>query len=695
MGIKTVAVYSDVDARSKHVRTADESFYLGPAPSLQSYLDTKKVLEAIKTTGAQAVHPGYGFLSENHDFAEACEDNDVAFVGPGSYAISAMGDKITSKRIATEAGVNVIPGFQGLINNEDEAVKIAEEIGYPVMIKASAGGGGKGMRVAFNEQELREGYHLSQDEAKSSFNDDRMFVEKFIENPHHIEIQILADGQGNVVAFPERECSVQRRNQKVVEESPSCLINPETRRKMQEQAIQLALAVNYKSAGTVEMLCDEELNFYFLEMNTRLQVEHPITECVSKEDLVYHMIRVAQGHSLKDHFLEKVQNEQGHHVEVVDGGSQHHFFLSPAGHAIECRVYSEDPYKHFLPSIGTLVGYREPEANQPYTIPTHLTADQQQQQRMIRIDSGVQEGSEISIYYDPMISKLVTFTEKAGNSDTDDRVDCIELMEEALNTYYIQGVDHNLPFLQSIMRNEEFRGGIYSTKFIAKNYEESTLHDEPLTENEMQQATLLSAIQFFQKQQRLFSQGQSSSYYHDIVCMMGKEQQDGHHRFTIQPLDAQGSFEVTVNGNETVQVSNFAYDGYFIQAQVNGEQYAIQTNTNRPKNILINGKYQFMNAVYANEFDNYEHMIPPPEVDLSSFVVCPMPGTVLQLPILQKLEAGKTEVEEGETLVVIEAMKMQNLIKAPKRGRIKKVLVNEGDRCAVDALLMEFEEEET
>ncbi|POM75206.1 Propionyl coenzyme A carboxylase (Pi-PCC1) [Phytophthora palmivora] len=421
LGIKTVAVYSEPDVNSVAVRMADEAVCVGPAPSSQSYLSIPKIVEAVKATGAQAVHPGYGFLSENKDFCEALEAIGVAFIGPGHEAIQAMGDKIESKQLAMDAGVNTIPGFLGEIDTPEDAVKVAQEIGYPVMIKASAGGGGKGMRVAYNDEEVRMGYRLSKEEAASSFGDDRMFLEKFIEDPRHIEIQLIADSHGNVVPLPERECSIQRRNQKVIEEAPSVLLDPETRMAMGKQAAMLAKKVGYVSAGTVEFLCDKHKNFYFLEMNTRLQVEHPVTELISHVDLVEQMIRVAAGHELPK--------------ELVDGPVKIH------GWAMESRVYAEDPLRGFLPSIGRLLQYDEP---------VHLPG--------VRVDSGVNEGSDISMFYDPMISKLITYGK--------DRPECLERMKTALDNYVIRGPGNNVSFLQDVYRHPRFVSGKITTKFF-------------------------------------------------------------------------------------------------------------------------------------------------------------------------------------------------------------------------------------
>uniref|UniRef100_A0A7M4FNX3 Propionyl-CoA carboxylase subunit alpha n=1 Tax=Crocodylus porosus TaxID=8502 RepID=A0A7M4FNX3_CROPO len=424
MGIKTVAVHSDVDSSAVHVKMADEAVCVGPAPTSKSYLNMDAIMEVIKKTRAQAVHPGYGFLSENKEFARRLELDGITFIGPDTHAIQAMGDKIESKLLAKNAKVNTIPGFDGVVKDADEAVRIAREIGYPVMIKASAGGGGKGMRIAWDDEETREGFRFSSQEAASSFGDDRLLIEKFIDNPRHIEIQVLGDKHGNALWLNERECSIQRRNQKVVEEAPSTFLDPETRRAMGEQAVALAKAVKYSSAGTVEFLVDSKKNFYFLEMNTRLQVEHPVTECITGLDLVQEMIRVAKGYPLRHKQADIPIN----------------------GWAVECRVYAEDPYKSFgLPSIGKLSQYRE-----PLDVPN------------VRVDSGIQQGSDISIYYDPMISKLVTY----GSN----RAEALQRMEEALDNYIIRGVTHNIALLREVIIHPRFVQGDISTKFLPEVY---------------------------------------------------------------------------------------------------------------------------------------------------------------------------------------------------------------------------------
>ncbi|XP_067569477.1 propionyl-CoA carboxylase alpha chain, mitochondrial isoform X2 [Pseudorca crassidens] len=455
MGIKTVAIHSDVDASSVHVKMADEAVCVGPAPTSKSYLNMDAIMEAIKKTGAQAVHPGYGFLSENKEFAKCLAAEDVIFIGPDTHAIQAMGDKIESKLLAKNAKVNTIPGFDGVVKDADEAVRIAREIGYPVMIKASAGGGGKGMRIAWDDEETRDGFRFSSQEAASSFGDDRLLIEKFIDNPRHIEVQVLGDKHGNALWLNERECSIQRRNQKVVEEAPSLFLDSETRRAMGEQAVALAKAVNYSSAGTVEFLVDSKKNFYFLEMNTRLQVEHPVTECITGLDLVQEMIRVAKGYPLRHKQADIPIN----------------------GWAVECRVYAEDPYKSFgLPSIGRLSQYQEP---------LHLPG--------VRVDSGIQPGSDISIYYDPMISKLITY----GS----DRREALKRMEDALDNYVIRGVTHNIALLREVIINSRFVKGDINTKFLSDVYPDG-FKGHQLTENERNQLLAIASSLFVASQLR-------------------------------------------------------------------------------------------------------------------------------------------------------------------------------------------------
>ncbi|XP_078077671.1 propionyl-CoA carboxylase alpha chain, mitochondrial isoform X2 [Mustelus asterias] len=511
MGIKTVAIHSDVDSNAVHVKMADEASCVGPAPTNKSYLNLDAIMETIQRTGAQAVHPGYGFLSENKEFARRLTAEGVTFIGPETHAIQAMGDKIESKLIAKKAQVNTIPGYDGVVKDADDAVRIAKEIGYPVMIKASAGGGGKGMRIAWDDDETREGFRFSSQEAASSFGDDRLLIEKFIDNPRHIEIQILGDKHGNALWLNERECSIQRRNQKVVEEAPSTFLDPETRRSMGEQAVALAKAVNYSSAGTVEFLVDSKKNFYFLEMNTRLQVEHPVTECITGLDLVQEMIRVAKGYPL------------GHKQADIPIN----------GWAIECRVYAEDPYKSFgLPSIGRLSQYKEP---------LHVSN--------VRIDSGIQEGSDISIYYDPMISKLVTY----GAT----RAEALQRMQEALDNYVIRGVTHNIPLLREVIIHPRFVKGDITTKFLPEVYPDGfkgrmlsdTEHKELLaTAGSIYVATLLKAQTFLEKSARAPAAKQEQKSWELSVQL-----DDGVHSVTVSRLGS--SYNVEVDG-KTLNVTS-------------------------------------------------------------------------------------------------------------------------------------------
>ena len=524
MGIKTVAVYSDADRNAKHVKMADEAVYIGPSPSSQSYLRADKIVEACRKTGADAVHPGYGFLSENWRFAETLEKENIIWCGPGKYAIEAMGDKIGSKKLAVKAKVNTIPGYNGEINTDEEVLKIANEIGYPVMIKASAGGGGKGMRIAWNDKEALTGYHLSKQEAKSAFGDDRMFIEKYIEEPRHIEIQVLGDKYGNYCAFPERECSIQRRNQKVVEESPSCLLDEETRTAMGKQACMMAKAVNYCSAGTVEFLCDKHKHFYFLEMNTRLQVEHPITEMVTREDLVEQMFWIAAGKKLPDRLIN--------------------WPLKRYAHAIETRVYAEDPRRNFLPSLGLLTKYIEPTGEG------------------VRCDSGILDGSQISMYYDPMICKLVTWG--------DDRATAIKRMDDALNTYIIRGLNHNSAFLQSVIRSKRFASGKITTNFIKEEYPDGWTNSE-LTEKEAEQ---LIAATVAVHQERLATSATNDQmmesykpgFEQDLVATVDKK------KYTIH-LEYEGdAMMMTIDGKKVkVENAGLEKERPIVDAKVDGE----------------------------------------------------------------------------------------------------------------------------
>ena len=675
LGIKTVAIYSDPDADAMHVRMADEAVRVGPAPSAESYLVIDNILDAIKQTGTQAVHPGYGFLSENSEFAAALEREGVAFVGPREHAISVMGDKIESKQCAIDAKVNVIPGVQDLVETDEQVIKVCHEIGYPVMIKASAGGGGKGMRIARDDDEALEAFRLSKAEALSSFGDDRIFIEKFVDNPRHIEIQILADEHGNVVPFPERECSIQRRNQKVVEEAPSVLLDPETRFAMGEQAAQLARAVDYRGAGTVEFLCDGEKNFYFLEMNTRLQVEHPITELVSGVDLVEHMLNIAAGRPLPDELL--VHSREGRCFPIN-------------GWAIESRIYAEDPFRSFLPSIGTLTSYTEPEGE------------------AVRVDSGVTEGSEISMFYDPMISKLCTWGE--------DRAQAVERMNDALDSYLIGGLQHNVPFCREVCRHPKFLSGDITTKFIEEEYPDG-FSGVVLTADERAELLACAAI----VQMKLDAQAS---------MIDGKVDEDGP-----IPLDDDLNFEevwgedntveyvAVLNGEEeyNVSVQHSVFDGAgitvhlqakadgaqqqelsielseaptfaspFLRAEINGSQRTAQILGSLPEGMRMQfcGSRNDVTLRSPRAHELAAHMLPKVEVDTSKFLLCPMPGSLISVAV----EAGQT-VEAGQELAVVEAMKMQNVLYAEKRGVIKTVAAEAGSTLKVDDVIVEFEDE--
>uniref|UniRef100_A0A8C5GAP5 Propionyl-CoA carboxylase alpha chain, mitochondrial n=1 Tax=Gouania willdenowi TaxID=441366 RepID=A0A8C5GAP5_GOUWI len=626
MGIKTVAVHSDVDSSAVHVKMADEAICVGPAPTNKSYLNMDAIMNAIRTTGAQAVHPGYGFLSENKEFAKRLNAEGVTFIGPDTHAIQAMGDKIESKLIAKAAKVNTIPGFDGVVKTADEAVQIAQDIGYPVMIKASAGGGGKGMRIAWNEEETREGFRFSSQEAASSFGDDRLLIEKYIDNPRHIEIQVLADKHGNALWLNERECSIQRRNQKVVEEAPSTFLDGETRRAMGEQAVQLAKAVQYSSAGTVEFLVDSGKNFYFLEMNTRLQVEHPITECITGLDLVEQMIRVAKGYHL--------------HLKQED--------IPINGWAIESRVYAEDPYKSFgLPSIGRLSQYQEP---------LNLSK--------VRVDSGIQEGSDISIYYDPMISKLVTY----GAS----RAEALSRMEEALDNYVIRGVTHNIPLLREIISHPRFISGDISTNFLPEVYPDG-FKGHQLDANQRRELLASAAALHVSAQLR-------SQNVHGPLRVASVPVQSNHWELCVEL------------GNERHQLE-IKKTGTTYKVEVDGGQVEVCSSWNLASPLLpltINGTecmMQFRVRVLSRLASQLNSHMPEkvPE-DTSSILRSPMPGTVVAVSV----KPGDT-VAEGQEICVIEAMKMQNSLAAAKQAKVKSVHCKSGETVGEGDLLVELE----
>ncbi|XP_053163808.1 propionyl-CoA carboxylase alpha chain, mitochondrial isoform X2 [Hemicordylus capensis] len=626
MGIKTVAIHSDVDSNAVHVKMADEAVCVGPAPTSKSYLNMDAIMEAIKKTRAQAVHPGYGFLSENKEFSRRLESEGVAFIGPDMLAIQAMGDKIESKLLAKNAEVNTIPGFDGVVKDADEAVRIAREIGYPVMIKASAGGGGKGMRIAWDDEETRDGFRFSSQEAASSFGDDRLLIEKFIDNPRHIEIQVLADKHDNALWLNERECSIQRRNQKVIEEAPSTFLDPETRRAMGEQAVALARAVKYSSAGTVEFLVDSKKNFYFLEMNTRLQVEHPITECITGLDLVQEMIRVAKGYPLRHKQADIPIN----------------------GWAVECRVYAEDPYKSFgLPSIGRLSQYKE-----PLHVPN------------VRIDSGIQQGSEISIYYDPMISKLITY----GSN----RAEALKRMEEALDNYVIRGVAHNISLLREVIIHPRFVQGDISTKFLPDVYPDG-FKGHKLTDTERRELLVTAASLYVAEQLR-------------------SQRFQGTQRVSIVQPDA-SNWELSVQLGETTHSITVSYQGSTFLVEVDGIKLSVAGEWNLAAALMsvtvddvprtVQYKLRILTKLAA---ELSKHMPEKVVEDTTSILRSPMPGTVVTVSV----KPGDM-VAEGQEICVIEAMKMQNSLVAAKTGKVKAVHCKAGETVGEGDLLVELE----
>ncbi len=638
MGIKTVAVYSEADKDALHVEMADEAVFIGPPPSTQSYLLIDRIVQACKDTGAEAVHPGYGFLSERPAFCEALEKEGIVFIGPKVRAIDAMGDKITSKKLAKEAGVSTVPGYADIIKDSDQALQIARDIGYPVMLKASAGGGGKGMRVAWNDAECVDGFERATNEARSSFGDDRVFIEKYIVEPRHIEIQVLGDSYGNIVYLGERECSLQRRNQKVIEEAPSPFLDAATRKAMGEQAVMLAQAVDYQSAGTVEFIVDAKRNFYFLEMNTRLQVEHPVTEYITGLDLVEQMLRVAAG--------EKLSFTQDD--------------VKLTGWAIEARVYAEDPFRNFLPSIGRLVKYLPPKESE-----------------VVRVDTGVYEGGEVSMYYDPMIAKLITY------GATRDRA--ISHMRDALNEFFIRGVQHNISFLAALMVHTRFMSGRISTNMIAEEYPNGfhaadVPHDDP--------ALLISVAAFIfrsymDRAAQISGQllGHERKVGNHCVVLMGGQQ----HPVQIDP--AEGGYDAVYMG-ETYQLRSDWQFGYpLFKGTLNGTEICIQVERRGMIYRLFHWGSQADVVVLSPRVAQFQTLMPekaPP--DLSKFLLSPMPGLLTKVTV----QAGQ-EVKAGEELAVIEAMKMENVLRADHDSKIAKVLAAQGDSLAVDQAIIEFE----
>ncbi len=637
MGIKTVAVYSDADRDALHVQMADEAVHIGAAPSAESYLIMERIIQACKDTGAQAVHPGYGFLSENSKFCEALDKEGIAFIGPGTYAIDSMGDKITSKKLAEEAGVNTIPGYTDVVADGEQAVKISNDIGYPVMLKASAGGGGKGMRVAWNDEECRDGFERSTNEARSSFGDDRVFIEKFIEEPRHIEIQIMADSHGNVIYLGERECSIQRRHQKVIEEAPSPFIDEATRKAMGEQSVLLSKAVQYKSAGTVEFIVDAKRNFYFLEMNTRLQVEHPVTEWVTGQDLVELMIRVANGEELP--------------LKQED--------VKLTGWAMESRVYAEDPFRNFLPSIGRLVNYQPP------------TGDN------VRVDTGVYEGGEVSMYYDPMIAKLVTYGA--------DRKEAIHNMQDALDAYYIRGVQHNISFLNALMVHPRFIAGNLTTNFIAEEYPDG-FDAENVQQDDPAKPVVVAAMihrQYMDRAASLSGQmaGHERSVHDDWSVMVNGETHQVH------AVPVNGGYLVALGGQDYKVDTDWELGQPLFHGTINGKEVCFQVERKGLWYRLFHRGNQTDALVMDSRAAKLYALMPEKEApDLSKFLLSPMPGLLVKVSV----EEGQ-EVKAGEELAVIEAMKMENVLRAEQDGVVSKVNADAGESLRVDQVIIEFE----
>ena len=642
MGIKTVAIYSDADRNALHVKMADEAVHIGPAPANQSYIVIEKVMDAIKQTGAEAVHPGYGFLSENAKFAEALEAAGVAFIGPPKGAIEKMGDKITSKKLAQEANVSTVPGYMGLIEDADEAVKISNEVGYPVMLKASAGGGGKGMRIAWNDREACEGFQSSKNEAANSFGDDRIFIEKFITQPRHIEIQVLCDKHGNGVFLHERECSIQRRQQKVIEEAPSPFLDPETRAAMGAQSVALAKAVDYASAGTVEFIVDGDRNFYFLEMNTRLQVEHPVTELITGVDLVEQMIRVAYGETLP--------------FKQDD--------LKINGWAMESRLYAEDPYRGFLPSIGRLTRYRPP-------------AEEATATRAVRNDTGVFEGGEISMYYDPMIAKLCTWAP--------DRAAAIEEMRLALDAFEVEGIGHNLPFLASVYDHPKFTSGNMTTAFIEEEFPDG-FNGVPLVARDVKRvAAAISAMYRVTEIRRTRVSGRMDNHERKVgsdwvVRLQGED--------VPVVIDADQSGATISMGTESLRVESDWTPGQpLARLMVDGEPLVLKISK-LPGGFRVRYRGADLPVhVYSPRQAELAALMPEKiAADTSKLLLCPMPGLIVAVNV-----AVGDEVQEGQALCTVEAMKMENILKAEKKGVVSKVNAAAGDSLAVDDIILEFE----
>ena len=663
MGIATVAVYSEADADARHVQMADEAVLLGPAPSRESYLVADKIIAAAKQTGAEAIHPGYGFLAENEGFAKRVEEEGLVFIGPKHASIAAMGDKIASKKLALQAKVNTIPGYNDPIDSADQAVSIAKDIGYPVMIKASAGGGGKGLRVAFNDKEAAEGFESCRNEARNSFGDERVFIEKFVEQPRHIEIQVLGDAFGNVIYLNERECSIQRRHQKIIEEAPSPFISEATRKAMGEQAVALAKAVNYQNAGTVEFVVGKDQDFYFLEMNTRLQVEHPITECITGLDLVELQLRVAAGEKLP---LTQDQVQRN-------------------GWAIECRINAEDPFRNFLPSTGRLVRFSPPEATMWQANTQDLNG--------VRIDTGVQDGGEISMFYDPMIAKLIVHGK--------DRADAIAKAREALNGFIVRGVQSNIPFHAALLAHPKFISGDFSTSFIADHYAQGFRAEDVPHEDPYFLQALAARLHMWYRNRAQGLQGQFWEGYKRLparkftVCVLGKEGNNTYTDVSLGEVQLGKPITVTVHAPEGDRSYELLIEHMLGDARitglVNGKPFTVQMERGMGKNPLVtrvvhNGTQ--LDAIVVSPRTAALHKLMPYKAppDMSKFVLSPMPGLLVQVAVKE----GQ-EVKAGERVAVIEAMKMENVLFASADGVVKAIRAEQGDSLAVDQPIIEFE----
>jgi len=657
MGIATVAVYSDADKNARHVALADEAVRIGPAASRDSYLLGDVIISAAKQFGAQAIHPGYGFLSENEDFARVCEENGIVFIGPKHEAIASMGDKIASKKLAALANVNTIPGVNEAIESADKAVEIANSIGYPVMIKASAGGGGKGLRVAYSDKEASEGFASCRNEARNSFGDDRVFIEKFVEEPRHIEIQLLGDAHGNVLFLNERECSIQRRHQKVIEEAPSPFISDETRQAMGKQAVALAKAVKYQSAGTVEFVVGKDQSFYFLEMNTRLQVEHPVTECITGIDLVEWMIRVAAG--------EKLPFTQSD--------------IRRDGWAIECRINAEDPFRNFLPSTGRLTRFQAPPVSMFQADTNHLYG--------VRVDTGVQEGGEIPMHYDSMIAKLIVHGR--------DRNDAIAKMRDALNAFVIRGINSNIPFQSALLAHPDFVAGQFNTGFIAEHFGKGFGTDD-VSHSDADFLIALAAFVRRKSRERAASlSGQLPGYDVKVgqtYTVISLDAQ-GHHGYTQVEVDDVGGRStavIKVNDKNYAIESHSRLNDIAIEGTVNGQYFVAQVERGSLKNPLVlqiqhHGLRIEALVISPRMADLYRLMPFKPPADMSRFVLSPMPGLLVEVAV----SLGQ-KVQAGERVAVIEAMKMENVLFASQDGVVKSIEASKGDSLSVDQVIVEF-----